>query len=107
MVLKEDLSDGYLTEWEYHNYVKLFHFAANRVLAKYPQMRKGVNQMTEPLIKLPSVIRDEVRAEVQAELQSQMKTQIAEQDAKLAEKDAEIQHLQEIIRQLSAGNPTP
>ena len=63
--LKEELSDGYLTEREYRNYVRLFHFAADRVLARHQYMREEVNQMTEPLIKLPSVIEDELRAEIQ------------------------------------------
>ncbi|MCH5342478.1 MAG: hypothetical protein J1E64_00455 [Acetatifactor sp.] len=95
MILKQELCDGYLTEREYHNYVKLFHFAANRVLAKHPQMQEEVNQMTEPLIKLPSMIMDELEAE------------IADRDAKIASKDAEIRRLQELISQLSSCNSTP
>ena len=56
LVLKEELSDGYLTELEYLDYVRLFRFAADRVLARHPQMQEEVHQMTEPLIKLPSMI---------------------------------------------------
>ena len=38
LVLKEELSDGYLTELEYLDYVRLFHFAVDRLLAKHPHM---------------------------------------------------------------------
>ena len=92
LVLKEELSEGYLTEREYRNYVRLFHFAADRMLAKYPHMREEVHQMTEPLIKLPSVIEDELRAE------------IAEQKLQLASKDAEIRRLQELVEQYKKVN---
>ena len=84
LVLKEELFDGYLTEQEYQDYVTLFRFAVNRVLAKYSQLREEVNQMTEPLIKLPSVIVKEMLAE------------------QLANKDAEIQRLRELVSQLSS-----
>ena len=124
-VLKDELSNGYLTEREYHNYVRLFRFAADRVLARYPQMREEVNQMTEPLIKLPSMIEDELwaRIEVQkAEIENQkaeiedqkaeisdqqaiianQKTQLAGKDAELQSKDAEIKRLQHLVAQLSS-----
>ena len=60
--------------------------------------------MTEPLIKLPSVIEDELRAEI-AEHKSEIADQkalIAEQKLQLASKDAEIRHLQELVSQLSS-----
>ena len=63
-VLKEELSDGYLTEREYQNYVNLFHFAMDRVLENHPQMREETNRMTEPKIILPSMIWDEVNAKI-------------------------------------------
>lgn len=59
LVLKEESYNGYLTEQEYQNYVTLFRFAVNRVLVRHPKLQKEVNQMTEPLIKLPSVIVEE------------------------------------------------
>lgn len=125
LVLKEELSDGYLTEREYHDYVRLFRFAADRVLAKYPQMRKEVDEMTEPLIKLPSMIVDELRAEIEgqkAEIEDQkvkladkeaeiegQKAELADKEAEIAgqkaalkSKDAEIRRLQELILQLSS-----
>ena len=110
LVLKEELFDGYLTEWEYHDYVTLFRFAADKVLIKHPQFREEVKQMTEPLIKLPSMIRDEIRAELRAELQAEMadqKAEIADQKNLLAEKDAEIRRLRELINQLSSNDHTP
>ena len=72
--------------------MRLFHFAIDRVLAKHSQLRKEVHQMTEPLIKLPSVIMKELEAE------------IAEQKNEIARKDAEIRRLQELVSQLSSNN---
>ena len=133
LVLKKELSDGYLTEREFHDYVDLFRMAADRVLAKHPQMREEVDHMVGPIIKLPSMIEDELRekltveykakyeaeyAERKAEIEEQkaeieeqkaeieeQKAEIEEQKAELAEKDAEIQRLQELVNQLTAGKP--
>lgn len=52
--------------------------------------------MTEPVIKLSKQREDEIRAELEAEL--------TERDAQIADKNAEIQRLQELVKQLSAGN---
>ena len=93
LVLKQELSDRYLTEREFNDYVKLFRMAAVRVLAKHPQMREEVDHMIGPIIKLPSMIEDELRAE------------IAEKEAELAGKDAEIQRLQELVNQLTTEKP--
>lgn len=87
LILKEELFAGYLTELEYQDYVRLFYFALDRMLISHPQMREEVHQMTEPLIKLPSMIVKELQAE------------IAEQKLQLASKDAEIRRLQELIEQ--------
>ena len=100
--MKEELSDGYLTEREYQDYMNLFHFTANRVLTNHPQMQEEVNRMTEPLIVLPSMIWDEMDAEI-----AERDAKIADQAARLADKDAEIQRLQELISRLSPCNPTP
>ena len=91
-VLKEELSDGYLTELEYHDYVRLFYFAVDRVLRQNPQLQEEVHQMTEPLIKLPSMIVKE------------LETKIADQKMELADKDAEIQRLKTLVKQLSSDN---
>lgn len=129
LVLREELADGYLTEQEYQDYVKLFQFAADRVLSKHPQMLKEVHRMTEPVIKLPSMIVAELlteeRAKMQAEMQAEQaklqaeieeqkvrfeeqkvqlenqNVQLEKQKMQLASKDAEIQHLQELVRKLS------
>ena len=87
LILKEELFAGYLTELEYQDYVRLFYFALDMMLISHPQMREEVHQMTEPLIKLPSMIVKELQAE------------IAEQKLQLASKDAEIRRLQELIEQ--------
>lgn len=52
LVLKEELSDGYLTEREYRNYVRLFPFAADRVLARHSQMR----DILEKEVVIPIII---------------------------------------------------
>ncbi|MCH5255441.1 MAG: hypothetical protein J1F41_10995 [Lachnospiraceae bacterium] len=95
LVLKEEYSDGYLTEREYYDYMRLFHHAMDRVLYQYPQMKEEVKQMTEPLIKLPSMIVGELEAE------------IAKQKAEIADQKAEIRRLQELVVQLSSENNTP
>ena len=113
LILKEELMDGHLTEREYHNYVRLFRFAIDRVLAKHPQLQEEVSRMTEPVIKLPSVIMEEMEAEI-AEQKSEIagqkaqiadqKSQLAGKDAELERKDAEIRRLQELVSQLSANS---
>lgn len=106
LVLKEELHDGYLTEREYNDYVRLFHFAVDRVLRRHSQMREEVHRMTEPLIKLPSMIVDELQAEIadqKAEI-AQQQALIADQESQLAGKDAEIRRLQELVNQLSAND---
>ena len=122
LVLKEELSDGYLTELEYLNYVRLFRFAADRVLTKHPQMQEEVHQMTEPLIKLPSMIVNELHTEItvqkamidskDAELKNKdtelknKDTELKDKDAELKSKDAEIQLLQELVYQLFSDRDT-
>ena len=98
LVLKEELSNGYLTQLEYHDYVRLFYFAVDRVLHQHPHMQEGVHQMTEPLIKLPSMIVKELQAEI-----ADRDTKIADRDAKIAEQNAEILRLQELVNTFSSG----
>ena len=112
------MADGYLTELEFRDYVRLFQMAADRVLAMHPQMREEVNRMTEPLIKLPSMIENELRAKLRAEIAEQkteiaeqrteiakQRTEIAKQKAEIEEKDAEIRRLQELVNQFTTGKP--
>lgn len=106
LVLKEELSDGYLTELEYHDYVRLFHFALDRVLRQHSQMREGVFQMTEPLIKLPSMIVKELEIQI-ADQKMQLDDkdlEIKNKDAELKDKNAEIQRLKALVKQLSSDN---
>ena len=137
LVLKEELFDGYLTDVEYHDYIRLFSFAVDRVLRQYPQMRKEVHQVTEPLIKLPSMIMKEQWAEIasqreqitsqrkqitdQKEQIADQKEQIADQEEQIADqkeqiehqkkeldsKDAEIKRLQKLVEQLSSDRHMP
>ena len=116
LVLKQELSDGYLTEREFNDYVELFWMAADRVLAKHPQMWEEVNHMTEPLIILPSMIEDELRAKLTVEYEAVYRAKyeaeyaakyeaeyegiLEEKDIELAEQRAEIQRLQEENRRL-------
>lgn len=106
LVLKEELSDGYLTELEYHDYVRLFYFAIDRVLHRHSQMREEVHQMTEPLIKLPSMIVKELETQI-ADQKMQLadkNLELKNKDAEIKDKDAEIQHLKNLVKQLSFTN---
>lgn len=64
--------------------------------------------MTEPLIKLPSMIVDELQAEIadQKALIADQKMQLADKDAEIMSKDAEIQRLKHLLSQFSASDPT-
>ena len=107
LVLKRELHDKYLTETEFQDYVRLFQFAAERVLSRHPQFRKEVKQMTEPLIILPSMVEKEWKAKyenVEKEWKAKFDTtvtdmtrQLEELKSQLAEKDAVINDL--MIRQ--------
>ena len=92
LVLKEELADGYLTELEYHDYVRLFYFAVDRVLRQHSQLREEVHRMTEPLLK---VFTDE---------EEELWDRIEAQQAMIADQEAEIQRLQQLVSQLSSGN---
>lgn len=63
LVLEKEMKEGYLTEQEYHDYVRLFILAADRALAKHPQLQEEVRHMTERWLKLPSEIRAELECE--------------------------------------------
>ena len=109
LILNKELSDGFLTKREYDDYVRLFRFAVNKVLANHPQMREEVHRMTEPLIKLPSMIIRELETELadQKKLIADQATEIADQAAEIADQAAEIQRLQELLNQRSSCSPTP
>ena len=53
------MRDEYISEQENRNYLRLFFIAVDRVLTGHPQLQEKVYRMTEPLIKLPSVVEDE------------------------------------------------
>lgn len=86
------------------------------MLRRHSQMREEVYRMTKPLLKLPSMILDELQAEIadrKAEIADQQalianqKSQLADKDAEIMSKDAEIRHLRYLVSQLSAGDNTP
>ena len=109
LVLKEELSEGYLTEREYRHYVQLFLFAADRILRHHSQLWEEVHRMTEPLIKLSTKEEDEFwdRIEDQKAQIAEQKAQLADKDAQLADREAEILRLQQLVEQLSSKNYTP
>ena len=55
--------------------------------------------MTEPLIKLPSMIVKELETQI-----ADQKMQLADKNLELKNKDAEIQHLKNLVKQLSFTN---
>lgn len=54
LILGEEVAAGGLTDPQRHDYVRLLRNAADRVFAKHRKLWMGVDQMTAPLIKLPS-----------------------------------------------------
>lgn len=100
LILKGEASAGFLTELQYQDYVRLIRHAAERVFAHHRELLEEVDQMTKPLIKLPSMEFRELEEELakrDAEITEQ-KTEIARQKAENAKKDAEIQRLQKMLR---------
>ena len=100
LILEEEVSAGGLTELQYHDYVRLIRHAADRVFAKYGELRMEADKMTKPLIKLPSV---EIR-ELQEELAKkeaenvEQEAKIAKQETEIAKQKAENQRLREMLR---------
>ncbi len=63
MILRDELSHGFLTDQEYNDYLNLFRHAANRIFKKHADFQKEVDLMTKPLIELPSVVQKWLQAE--------------------------------------------
>ena len=105
LVLKEEYTEGYLTEREYRRYVRLFRFAADRILRQYSQLREEVHRMTEPLLKVFTDEEEELwdKIEAQKAKLADQEAKLADQEAQLADKDAEIRRLQQLVAQLSSG----
>lgn len=100
LILGEEVAAGGLTDLQRHDYVRLLRNAADRVFAKHRKLWKEVDQMTAPLIKLPSQeIREleEKLAEKETELARQ-ETELARQAAELTRQKEENQRLQEKLR---------
>lgn len=95
LILKEEVSAGNLTELRYHDYVKLIRYAANRVFKDHEELRKEADNMTKPLIRLPSMEYREMEEKV-----AEYKAELADKDAALAKKEEENRHLREIIKQM-------
>ncbi|MCH5281843.1 MAG: hypothetical protein J1E61_10280 [Lachnospiraceae bacterium] len=90
LVLNEELKDHYITEQEQKDYIALFLMAADHVLRDHDELREEVHNMLETKIKLPSVRIQELEEE------------IADQKEQIADKDAKIQHLEELLSRLTA-----
>lgn len=105
------------TEREFDDYINLFRSAAERIFKeeKHSVFRREVDRMTKPLIELPSVREKRLRAEIEAlraekstapielpsvrekRLQAEIEALRAENKATLAEKDAELARMRELL----------
>lgn len=117
LILKEELEQGTIGEWEYGNYTALFRKAARRVLAKHPNLYREVERMTEPLIRLPSQIYKDTLKQHAAEMSDlerqntnleRQNTDLERQNTDLErqnkENRAEIARLQALVDELSTGS---
>lgn len=114
VMLEDEKKAGYIGEWEYHNYMNLFKRAVERVLAGHPRLRREVDKMTEPLIKLPSQIWEELQQQHKAEIEELKKEYQEERQAEAEryreelerqnkENKAEIARLQALVAELTGG----
>lgn len=121
VMLEDEKNAGYIGEWEYHNYMNLFKRAVGRMLAGYPRLRREVDKMTEPLIKLPSQIWEELqqrhkeeieelKKEYQKERQAEAERLKKERQAEagryreeLEQMQSEIARLQALVDELTGG----
>ena len=133
LILEEEVTAGNLTDRQYQDYVRLIYYAADRVFAKYRNLRKEVYKMTKPLIKLPSMEIKEMEEKLEKleklekkykakeaklmareakyrvreeKLVKKYETRLAKQERKIAKYDAldaENQRLKAIISQISNG----
>ena len=94
IILKDEVEQGYLTEREYDDYVNLFRRAAEKIFEKHADFRKKVDQMTKPLIELPSVLQKRLIADNERLLaNNEMLT------AELADKNAELARMRALLEQ--------
>ena len=83
-----------MTEREYDDYVNLFRRAAEKIFEKHADFRKKVDQMTKPLIELPSVLQKRLIADNERLLaNNEMLT------AELADKNAELARMRALLEQ--------
>ncbi len=97
LILETEVAAGGLTDRQRHDYVRLLRNAAERVFAKHRELWKEVDQMTAPLIKLPSQEFKELEEKL-----AKQEAELAKQKAENAKQKAEIHRLQEMLR--LAGN---
>lgn len=93
VLLEEDTAAGYLTQQEAGDYIRLLLHASKHIFQKHPDYHEEVLKLTKPLIKLPSV---ELR---------ETKEALDKAYAEIADKDAEIARLREIL--LARGDLAP
>lgn len=77
VILEEEMRDGYLTEKECSDYINLFQKASAHVFYQHPEYHEEVLRMTEPLIKLPSMIAKEMAEDMAKDMAEEMAKDIA------------------------------
>ena len=99
LILREEVTEGNLTELQYKDYVRMIRHAADRVFANHEDLRKEADNMTKPKLWLPSMeVREmeEKVTEYKAKLAKQEKKN-AKQAAEIAKQKAEIKQLREML----------
>lgn len=89
LILKDDLTNEYLTSREYDDYVNLLIRTSEHIFYHHPHFHKETVRMTRPLIYLPSMQMKD------------LEDKIAEKESALAEKDSEIARLKKQIADLT------
>lgn len=115
MILRKELEEGYLTGQEYDDYINLFRRASERIFKEHKNFRKKVDDMTKPMIELPSVIQKRLSDENKSleieikslegknrSLECEKKLLMSKNDsltADLAAKEEELVRLRELLSQ--------
>lgn len=111
MILKEELVQGYLTGREFEDYINLFRDAADKIFEKHTDFQEEVDRMTKPMIELPSRLRAEIDVlkadndvlkannDVLKADNNVLLAELAGKDKKLAESEAEIARMKELLSQ--------
>lgn len=96
VILKEELSEGYISQQEMEDYLSLINFASERIFVHKPDYHEEVLKMTKSMIVLPSQLKDIIERQ-----QREIEELTEQKDRILEEKDAIIAQLKE---QLTAAS---